>query len=262
MAAEARGCRRGIKSRRARAQGLVGLAALLSTASTEAYSLVGSKISLARQVEIAQKNDFTFLETAADVRRLTSLGLLVPVRGNRDYLVRSVSFAVARPELKTFVERFAMQYHRACGRRLVVTSLTRPASRQPANAYRESVHRAGMAVDLRRSSVGRCRAWLEETLLALEHRNVLEATRERHPPHYHVALFPRRYSDYLQRGNPRPATAEPVDDGAANDRYAVREGDTLWGIARARGTTVGSIVNTNALASVRLLPGQILRIPR
>src|SRR5690606_8979905 len=59
------------------------------------------------------------------------------------------------------------------------------------------VHPAGMAVDLRISSSAACRSWLESTLLSLERQEVLDVTRERHPPHYHIALFVDRYAEYV-----------------------------------------------------------------
>jgi hypothetical protein len=64
-----------------------------------------------------------------------------------------------------------------------------------------------MAVDLRISRDADCRAWLEGTLLALESRSVLDVTRERNPPHYHIAVFPGAYSAYLERvgGSTAPA---------------------------------------------------------
>jgi hypothetical protein len=54
-----------------------------------------------------------------------------------------------------------------------------------------------MAVDLRVPAVAAHRAWLERTLISLEGLGVLDATRERHPPHYHVAVFPARYGEYV-----------------------------------------------------------------
>ncbi|RJK96858.1 LysM peptidoglycan-binding domain-containing protein [Vallicoccus soli] len=42
--------------------------------------------------------------------------------------------------------------------------------------------------------------------------------------------------------------------------HTVRAGDTLWGIARERGTTVGALVAANRLRSNTLQPGQVLRL--
>ena len=72
---------------------------------------------------------------------------------------------------------------------LVVTSLTRQLSRQPAHASRRSVHPVGMAVDLRHSWTRRCHRWLERELLRLEKAGAVQATWEADPPHYHVAVY-------------------------------------------------------------------------
>ena len=69
--------------------------------------------------------------------------------------------------------------------------------RRIGNASPLSVHPTGMAADLRRSSRPACRAWLEKNLLTLEGKGVLEATKENHPPHYHVTLYPQPYMRYL-----------------------------------------------------------------
>jgi hypothetical protein len=100
--------------------------------------------------------------------------------------------------MKIFLERLGNQYRDSCGEPLVVTSLVRPTSEQPRNSHPLSVHPAGMAADLRISARQNCRAWLESTLLALEARELLDVTRERNPPHYHIALFPDRYLAYIQ----------------------------------------------------------------
>ncbi len=78
-----------------------------------------------------------------------------------------------------------------------MTSLTRPSSRQPGNAHRLSIHPAGMAVDLRVPGDPADRQWLENALLSLEAAGVLDATRERRPPHYHVAVFPEAYRKHV-----------------------------------------------------------------
>ena len=174
-----------------------------------AQSLRGSAASLARQNHQARRHDFTYLRGTDHVRRFVGAGLLVPVGGNRDYALKDVSFPYARPEVKLFIDRLTGQHRRACGDRLVVTSLTRPRSHQPRNASPRSVHPTGMALDLRRPQTPACRRWLEQTLLYLERRQVLEATYERRPPHYHVAIFPRDYRAYVARitsgaGSPAP----------------------------------------------------------
>jgi hypothetical protein len=243
-----------------------------------AQSLMGSRESLLRQNEEAQGHDFTYLKTSADVRGFISQGLLVRLRGNSDYQIASgyVSFPYARPEVKLFIERLSDQYHEACGERLVVTSLTRPLTRQPPNASHLSVHPTGMAADLRRSNRASCRLWLEDTLLLLEGKGVVEATREQHPPHYHVTLFPKPYMRYVGDDAPSIQIARAASSkrssksktslassrtSSRSKKYRVGRGDTLWRIAQRHGTSVTRIKQANGIRTTRLKPGQMLSIP-
>jgi hypothetical protein len=171
---------------------ILGLLGLLSMAPASAQSLAGSHESMLRQNLVAQQHDYAYLRTTQEVTQALDAGVLIPVDGNEDLELagEEVSFPYARREVKTFLEQLGHAYHAACGEPLVVTSLVRPISRQPWNASPISVHPTGMAVDMRRSDRLTCRHWLETTLLALEGEGMIEATRERWPPHYHVAVFP------------------------------------------------------------------------
>ena len=112
-----------------------------------------------------------------------------------------------------------------------------------------------MAVDLRYSPNRNCRAWLERVLTELEGEGVLEATRERYPAHYHVAVFPNPYAAYVQRKSTRPA--KRVQQVA----YTVRSGDSLWTIARQHGTTVDVLKRTNGIRGSTIYEGQVLDLP-
>lgn len=242
---------------------VAGLCLLMTTpAHAPAQSLRGSSNSLDRQNRVASQHQFTYLTTSGHVDRFVGAGYLVRVRNNRDYRLHNVSFPYARPEVGLFIARLGQQYRAACGEQLVVTSLTRPQSRQPSNASSRSVHPTGMAVDLRRSNTRKCRAWLEDTLLFLESQGVVEATRERRPPHYHVALFPNQYVAYvdaLARDNGRPAVR--VADASSEVEYRVRSGDSLWTIAKKHGTTVERLQSANELRGSRIYAGQLLQVP-
>lgn len=175
------------------------LAALALVPAVGSAQLRGSISSVKRQHRVATRNDFTFLRTSAQVREFVREARLVKISGNKNLIVTNVSFPYARPAVKLFVERLADQYRAATGDRLVITSLTRPISRQPGNASALSVHPAGMAVDLRIPRSAANRKWLERTLLSLEDKVVLDVTKERNPAHYHIAVFPREYERYVAK---------------------------------------------------------------
>lgn len=279
---------------------VVGIVLLSLSAPASAQTLRGSRATMQTQNSVARQHDYSFLRTSSQVKKFVNLGLLVQLPGNADYELARVSFPYARPAIRTFVERLSAQYRSACGERLVVTSLTRPEARQPRNASDLSVHPAGMAVDLRVSKRAACRKWLESTLLSLEARGVVDATRERYPAHYHVAVFPEPYTQYvaaltrrsttrLASTNPTPAKADPASAQAkatltaanlgadvesagsgpsdaaavssAQAEYEVRPGDTLWGIARRHGITVDELKAANGLAGPKIKAGQTLAVP-
>lgn len=257
-----------------------GLLLLSGVSGVEAQALKGSRTTMRKQNHIAQNQDYSFLRTSRDIRRFVEKGLLVPVRATSTLKLADVSYPYTRPPVKTFIDRLSPQYKNACGEKLVVTSLTRPLSQQPSNASDLSVHPAGMALDLRTPRRTSCRRWLENTLLSLEGKGVLDATRERRPSHYHVAIFPDAYLSYVARltgdtqlaartrntkgikiataSKPNYASVVPISD---KSKYTVRPGDSLWSIARKYGVTVTELKQANGLRSSTIQPGQTLVIP-
>jgi LysM repeat protein len=231
---------------------------ILPASSLRAQSLRGSPASMDRQDHAADKNDFTFIRTPAQLRSFVKHGWLVRVRPDANFSLHAVSYPYARPQVALFIRRLASEYRVACGRQLVVTSLTRPEDRQPDNASERSVHPTGMAVDLRYPGTRACRTWLERVLLQLEGSGVLEATREHYPPHFHVAVFPQQYASYVASLEVHKATD---DTHVASVSYKVRSGDSLWAIAVTHGTTVDALRERNDLSGNRILPGQVLEVP-
>lgn len=220
-------------------------------------SLQGSTASLDIQNRIARQHDFTYIDTPSRVEYFATQGWLVRVRATSDLRLDSeVSYPYARPEVDLFLRRLGSQYRAACGERLVVTSLTRPTSRQPRNASDRSVHPTGMAIDLRYSTNRNCRSWLEGVLSSLERQGVLEATRERSPVHYHVAIFPAQYAAYVDALQSRRAVE-------LNERlaYTVQRGDSLWEIARSHGTSVDDLMAANGIDGSRIYAGQVIDVP-
>jgi len=275
---------------------LLALSALARPAG--AQSLRGSPASVERMYQEAQREQLQFSETAGDVQSAAASGSLVRLATGRDVTLRNVAFPYVTPATLTFVERLGQAHRVACGKPLMITSAARPTTRQPANSVAESVHPTGMAVDLRKPT-GRCLRWLRATLLELEDAGVLEATEERRPPHFHVAVFPTAYTRYAAThdvptaGPPRalalatvarsapaavsetrvrvakasPRTTRPATRTAARPatravrRYRVRTGDTLWDIARANRVSVPQLLAANGLKKPVIRPGQRLVLP-
>ena len=261
------------------------LALLLCGSVSQAQTLKGSAASIDKQYRTAVSYGYAFVNTARSLQSHLRTDQLVRVTPDRYMTLHDVSYPYAVPGTKLFLSRLSAQYYNVCGEKLTVTSLLRPRDRQPANSVARSVHPTGMAVDLRIPSKGKCRAWLENTLLTLERERVLDVTRERYPPHYHVAVYSRDYETRvagLGKGSadvvpvrPMEAVAEvarePTPARAASfvgarhtgsyRQYVVRKGDTLSEIATRHRLQVSQLRAVNNLRGNRIDAGQTLRIP-
>ena len=221
---------------------------LVISSAGQTQTLKGSRASMERQNQIAIKQGYTFIKTSRVVAGLVDSGDLVEVKNDKNFELHDVSFPFVRPPVKAFIERLSSQYRVACGEKLTVTSLTRPIDRQPANASSDSVHPTGMAVDLRIPSKQNCRTWLENYLLGLEADDVLDVTRESRPPHYHVAVFPDTYEQYV------------AGMTGSTHEYTVRRGDTLSRIASTTGASVAQLRAANGLRNDLIQVGQKLLV--
>ncbi len=259
-----------------------GTAALIATAlvtvvvsNLHAQSLKGSPESVDRMYSAAVQNGFEFLKTSASVNAAVNAGKLVRLTGNSDYeLDAEVQYPFVMSEARLFVERLAEQYRAGCGERLVVTGGTRPLDMKLRNGSPLSVHPTGMAVDLRKANIsGKCRKWLTENLLKLEKAGVLEATSESRPAHFHVAVFPATYANYVAaltnaanaqtQTQTRSTSSGPAESpDLALVSYLVRSGDSLWRIAMKHDTTVTAIQELNKLKTNTIHPGQVILVPK
>jgi membrane-bound lytic murein transglycosylase D len=110
-------------------------------------------------------------------------------------------------------------------------------------------------------------------LLYLEKERVLDVTRERHPAHYHVAVYAKPYETRvaaLEAKVRQPATLTQAQSApevavssspASRRDYTVRKGDSLWEIAAKTGVSVAELRTANRLQGNRINAGQTLLIP-
>ena len=157
--------------------------------------LRGSRESVELMYARAIAENLNFLKRPVDVYQAAMAGRLKLISFTNDVALDRVQFPFVLPQTLDFIARLAAQYHVQCGERLVVTSGARPLDKQPRNAVAESVHPTGMAVDFHRPAEP-CVTWLRKALVELEDKGVIEATEERHPAHFHVAVLDRSSTQY------------------------------------------------------------------
>jgi len=233
------------------------VAALLATTASAAHAvegLGGSPASMVRQHSVAVQEEYTFLRTPLDVQRLVVQGKLVSVVSDSLVTLSGVSFPYSRPEVQAFIARMGRDFRDSTGGMLTITSLTRPAALQPRNAHRLSVHPAGMAVDFRVPREPAERAFLERRLLAMEKAGLIEATRERRPAHYHVAVFAEPMLAYTAGRDSVDAIAAARTE-AARASAARAAGLAMSTVARVR---VTDSVNESRLPLLFLAMGMLL----
>ncbi|MCB1705556.1 MAG: LysM peptidoglycan-binding domain-containing protein [Halioglobus sp.] len=238
---------------------------LLCSSLAQAQSLKGSRTSIDKQYRTAQSYGLTFVNTSSGLNSAIRANRLMRVSPDRYMDLHNVSFPYAVPGTRLFLSRLSSQYYSQCGEKLTVTSLLRPRDRQPANSVAHSIHPTGMAVDLRVPKSAKCRSWLENTLLSLEREKVVDVTRERYPPHYHVAVYAEHYETRVAAltGSPAPSADSGSNSSYAGSyqRYVVQKGDTLSEIARRNGVQVAQLRAVNTLRGNLINVGQKLRIP-
>jgi len=173
---------------------LIGLASTAASAQT----LKGSKESVDLMYNAAETRDLQFFRTPDDVYAAAMAGSLKMISMTEDLEVDKAGWPFVLPTTLRFADSIATQYHQGCGERIVVTSGARPLDKQPRNASPKSVHPTGMAIDFRKPKNPACLKWLRTSLVELEDRGVIEATEEKHPAHFHVAVLHQRSVPHIQ----------------------------------------------------------------
>jgi len=173
---------------------LIGLASTAAGAQT----LKGSKQSVDLMYNAAETRDLQFFRTPDDVYAAAKAGSLKMISMTEDLEIDEAGWPFVLPTTLRFADSIATRYHEACGERIVVTSGARPLDKQPRNASPKSVHPTGMAVDFRKPKNPACLTWLRASLVGLEDRGVIEATEEKHPAHFHVAVLHQPTVPHIQ----------------------------------------------------------------
>jgi LysM repeat protein len=270
---------------------ILALLSLCLAVPAAAQSLRGSQTSVRRMYTRAVLNDLEFLRTSKSIYESVRDSELVLIPITMDMTLEDVGYPFVLPRTRDVLNVFARKYREACGERLVVTSAARPRSEQPRNASPQSVHPTGMAIDFRRPAEP-CLSYMRKELLLLERQGVLEATEERRPVHFHVAVLQRgRFAPAAPAiatattASPTPATtpasvaaapnpATMIDSAAGSvdappktatpetksRSYTVRKGDNLSVIAKRFGLTVTRLKSLNGLKGSSIRPGQRLRV--
>lgn len=214
--------------------------------------LDGSQEAIDSAFDEAGFHDFSFLSSEKQLNHFKKNEWLVPLEEDNGYLLHEVSYPYVRPAVRQFVGWLSGQFRDAieCEEELVVTSALRLTTRQPKNAVEKSVHPTGMAADFRIPEERSCERWLESLLRSLEDRNVIEATREHWPAHYHVVVYPTQYELFIL-----------AQSGADVRQHRVSQGETLSQIATAYKMTVKKLVVLNGLPSPNfIVAGQFLQL--
>lgn len=68
---------------------------------------------------------------------------------------------------------------------------------------------------------------------------------------------------YPTTANTTTTTVQPVINTAttSSGNYTVQQGDTLWKISKAQGTSVKALQTANSMTGTTIYPGQTLRLP-
>jgi hypothetical protein len=218
--------------------------------SVWADSLRGGRAPRAEAYQEAKKHQVPFVSSEAEIKTLLQQDRLVRLVSETHFEVdEQVSYPYVLPEVRIFAQRMGEYLHEVCGERMVITSALRLTTQKLRNSISDTVHPTGMALDIRLPP-RKCRKWFEARKKYLEYKGVIQATRERWPPHYHVVVYPKQYAMYISESANRDLAL-----------YEIQRGDTLSDIALLFGTTITELVIINGLESPdRLRAGQKLRL--
>lgn len=159
----------------------------------------------ARGIPIAQTSNYDYLRRTGQLVRLTG-----PHIGFTEVFTRGNSEAYVLPSTLVVLRNLSEAYSSSgCGRLMVNNVLRLNDRGKPKNASPYSVHSRGMAVDLRINNLSsRCYEVLNTLLAEAEANQVVDATREHSPPHFHVVVIPHEEVRLVQSQAPQPTDGQ------------------------------------------------------
>lgn len=166
--------------------------------------LKGSRASLARQNEIADRYDLQRVKSRNNLKSLIKQEKLVAIPEHIYYeLALEREFRFARPWVKKFLDDFSKEFFLKFRKPLKVTSLVRTKPDQlrlsaqgisdadGKSWHKQSSHLTGSALDISKRTMTKEEvSWTCERLLGLRRKGVIEAVHEPHNNHFHIMVFP------------------------------------------------------------------------
>ncbi|MBI2024369.1 hypothetical protein HYT00_03225 [Candidatus Giovannonibacteria bacterium] len=162
-------------------------------------SLLGSKESMKRQNEMADKEKLTRIVDDAMLERMKKRRFLVEITENDALKIDpklDPKSRWVRPWTKRFLEDASTLHYVAFGKPFTLSSGTRTIQRQKelqktnANASKISAHPTGSVIDLTKIFMRKQQiAWMQRYLLIFEKLGLIEATEEHEQSVFHVMVF-------------------------------------------------------------------------
>ncbi len=186
------------------------LGLLLIGSTAEAVSLRGSSDSLDKQMAMARKLHLPHIKNTEQIIKLMMRGQLreLPRQGETFYLDEQIGecdpmhahlYRTASPATIQFLSKLSRKfYNKFDGTRFKVTSLTRTVGCQKwlqrhntnATAVSRSAHLTGSAIDISYKEMTTKEVrWMQQQLMELEKKHLIEATEEHHQACFHVMVF-------------------------------------------------------------------------
>ncbi len=172
--------------------------------------LKGSKSSLKKQNEVADKHNMSRMKNKKQIKRMKNKGYLkkLPRKTEDYYTTMPEDLAYVRPYTKLFIERFSSQYGSKFDKRLKISSATRTFDYQrhlrkrnrnaaPYSGPLASSHLTGATIDISKKGMSnREKRWIRNVLITLEKKGYIEAVEEFAQSTFHVMVYPE-YASYV-----------------------------------------------------------------